>query len=44
MQSISVFFDITKFLIFGQKNADFNRTQGLCSVIHMFLGSSLGKV
>ena len=28
MESISVFFDITKFVDFRQKNADVSRTQG----------------
>ena len=44
MQSISVFLDMTKFTDFRLKNADVNRTQGLCHVIHIFFGSSLGKV
>ena len=44
MQSISVFLDIAKFANFQWKNADVSRTQGLCHVIHIFFGSSLGKV
>ena len=44
MQSISVFFDITKFEDFQWKIADVKRTQGVCHVIHIFFGSSLGKV
>ena len=44
MQSISVFLDMTKFTDFRLKNADVNRTQGVCHVIHIFFGSSLGKV
>ena len=44
MQSISVFFDITKIADFWWKNADVSRTQGVCHVIYIFLGSSLGKV
>ena len=34
---LSVFSDIAKF-------ADVRRTQGLCHVIHIFFGPSLGKV
>ena len=44
MQSISVFSDIAKFADFRWKNADDTSTQGVCHVIHMFFGSSLGKV
>ena len=44
MQSISVFYDITKFADFLRKNADVSRTQGVCHVIHIFFGFSLGKV
>ena len=44
MQSISVFLDITKFADLRWKNADVSRTQGVCHVIHIFFGSSLGKV
>ena len=44
MQSISAFLDITKFTYFLWKNADVSRTQGVCHVIHIFFGSSLGKV
>ena len=43
-KSISVFLDIAKFADFGRKNADVSRTQGLCCVIQIFFGSSLGKV
>ena len=43
MESISVFLDITKFSDFQWKNADVSRTQGVCQVIHIFFGSSLGK-
>ena len=38
------FLDMTKFVYFRWKNADVNRTQGLYHVIHVFFGSSLGKV
>ena len=31
-------------LISSEKNADVSRTQGVCHVIYIFLGSSLGKV
>ena len=44
MQSISVFLDITKFADFRGRNADVSRTQRMCHVIYIFLGSSLGKV
>ena len=44
MQSISVFLDIAKFANFQWKNADVSRTQGLCHVIRILFGSSLGKV
>ena len=41
---MSVFLDIAKFANFQWKNADVSITQGLCHVIHMLFGSSLGKV
>ena len=44
MQCISVFFDIRKVADFWSKNADVSRTQGVCHMIYIFLGSSLGKV
>ena len=44
MQAISVFLDITKFPGFRLKNADVSRTKEVCHVIHIFFGSSLGKV
>ena len=44
MQSTSVFLDIAKFAEFRWKNADVMGTQGVRHVIHMFFGSSLGKV
>ena len=44
MQSISVFLDIGKFVDFLWKTANVSRTQGVCHVIHVFFGSSLGKV
>ena len=44
IQSISVFLDIAKFADFRCKNADVSRTQRVCHVIHIFFGSSLGKV
>ena len=40
MQSISVLLDIAKFADFSTKNADVNRLQGMCHVIHIFFGSS----
>ena len=44
MEFISVFLDIAKFADFRQKNADFSRTQGVCHVIQIVFGNSLGKV
>ena len=44
MQSISVFFDITKFADIQWKNADISRSQGVRHVIHIFFGPFLGKV
>ena len=37
-------FDIAKFVNFQRKNADASRNQGVCHVIDIFFGSSLGKV
>ena len=44
MQSISVFLDIGKFADFRQKNADVSKTQGMCHVIYILFGPSLGKL
>ena len=44
MESISVFLDITKVANFRRKNADASKTQRVGHVIHIFFGSSLGKV
>ena len=44
MQFISVFLDIAKFPDFWWKNADISRTEGMCHVIQIFFGFSLGKV
>ena len=44
MQSIPVLPDILKIADFCWKNADVSRTQGVCHVIHVFFGSSLGKL
>ena len=41
---MSVFLDIAKFANFRRKSADVSRTQTVCHVIHIFFGSSLGKV
>ena len=38
-----VFLDLAKFAEFRWKNADVSRTQGVCHLIHIFFGSSLGK-
>ena len=43
MQSISVFSDIVKFADFWWISVDVSRTQGVCHVIYIFFGSSLGK-
>ena len=34
---------MTKIADFWLKNADFSRTQGVCHMIYIFFGSSLGK-
>ena len=44
MQSISVFLDMTKVADFRQENADVTRAEGLCQVIYIFFGFSLGRV
>ena len=44
MQSVAVFPDILKIADFRWKNADVSRTQGVCHVIYVFFGSSLGTV
>ena len=44
MQSISVILDIKKFTEFHWKNADVGITREMYHVIHIFFGSSLGKV
>ena len=44
MKSISVFLDKVKFTDFRYKNADISRIQGVCHVIHIVFGTSLGKV
>ena len=36
--------DIAKSADFRWKNADISRTLGVCHVIHIFFGSSLGEV
>ena len=36
MHSILVFPDVTKIVDFQWKNADVNRTQGVCHVIYVF--------
>ena len=40
----TVFLDKVKFADFLSKNYDVSRTQGMCHLIHMFFGSSLGNV
>ena len=44
MQSISIFFDITKFADLQCKNSDVSRTQEVDHIIDIFFGSFLGKV
>ena len=44
IQSAFVFIDITKIADFGWRNADVSRTQGMCHVICIFVGSSLCKI
>ena len=41
---ICIFCGKAKFSEFRWKNVDVSRTQGVCQVIHIFLGSSLGDV
>ena len=44
MQSIPVFPCILKTADFWRENADVSRMQGMCHVIYVLFGSSLGKV
>ena len=44
MQSISVFFDITKVANFSSKKADVTGNQEKCHVIYILFGSSLGTI
>ena len=44
MLPISVFLNTAKVSGFREKNAEANRTQGVCYVTYTFYGSSLGKV
>ena len=44
MQAISVFLDIAKVADLRCKNTDVNRTLGVCHVIYVFFGFTLGKV
>ena len=44
LQTISAFSDIAKFADFRWKNADVSTIQGVCHVIHIFFGSSLGNL
>ena len=44
MQSIPAFSDKLKIAEFHWKNTDVSRAQGVCLVIYVFFGSSLGKV
>ena len=44
MESISAFLDIAKFANFRGENTYVSRTQGVCHVIHIVFGTSLGKV
>ena len=42
--NLSVFLDTKEVIDFRWKNADVCRTQGVCHVIYIYFGSSLGKV
>ena len=44
MQSLSLFFHITKINDFRWEDVDAGRTQGICQVICIFFGSSLGTI
>ena len=44
MQAISVFLDIAKVTDLRWKNTDVNGTLGVCHVIYLFFGFTLGKV
>ena len=44
MQSVPVFLDVTIIADFWSKNVDASRTQGVCHMVYMFFGCSLGKV
>ena len=44
MRSILVFPDILTVTDFQLKNSDVSRIQGVCHVIYVFCGSSLGKI
>ena len=44
MLSIPVFLDVLKIADFRWKNTDVSKTQGVCHMIYVFFGSSLGKV
>ena len=39
-----LFLNTLKVPNFRRKNADVTKTQGVCHVVYMFLGSSLGKI
>ena len=44
MQAIPVFSDMLKIRDFRWKNAHVSKTEGVCHVIYVFFGSSLGKL
>ena len=44
MQPLSVFLDITKNDDFLWKNDDASRNQGVCHMIYVCFGTSLGKI
>ena len=44
MQSISACLDTAKNADFWRKDANVSRTQGMCHVIYIYFGSSLGKI
>ena len=44
VESVSAYLDVTEITNFWRKNADLSRTKGVCRMIYMFFGSSLGKI
>ena len=44
MRFLSLIPYITKIANFSRKNTDISRTEGVCQMGYIFLGSSLGKI